>query len=292
MSRPEWIRGKLSWNENTKEIKELLNKLRLNTVCVEAACPNRGECWEGKEATFMILGSSCTRGCLFCNVDGEEPSAPEEDEPERIAKAVEELGVEYAVITSVTRDDLPDKGVGEFLRTIEEVKKVNAHTIVEILIPDFGGERNFIQKVASSGAEVIGHNIEVPERMYPAVRPKSDYLRSLEVLRTLSDFRNSGANILVKSSLIIGFGEEEEDIENTFKDLDEAGVDIVYIGQYLSPSKNHWPVKRFYTPEEFEKIEKQAKAKGFKAVKAAPLVRSSYKAFEAYSECIASLGRA
>ena len=290
MNRPKWIRGKLSWGDNTKKVKSILEELQLNTVCIEAACPNRGECWEGKEATFMILGSSCTRGCLFCNVKDGDLSQPEEGEEERIAKAVKELGIEYAVITSVTRDDLPDKGSDAFLRTVEEIKKENPHTVVELLIPDLGGDRNLLQRIASSGAEVIGHNIEMPEEMYPAVRPKSDYLRSLKVLRTLSELRDNGLRIFVKSSLIIGCGEEEEAIEKTLKDLQERGVDIVYIGQYLSPSKDHWPVRRFYTMEEFKKLEEKARKIGFKAVKASPMVRSSYKAFEAYSECISSGG--
>ena len=284
-NRPDWIRGKVSWSEGLKEVKGILAELKLTTVCIEADCPNKGECWEKKHATFMILGDVCTRGCNFCNLTSGDPSEPDLSEPERVAKAVKELGIKYAVITSVTRDDLDDKGAGQFEKTVKAIKSICPDVLVEFLIPDFDGSKALIEKVAFSGADVVGHNIEVPENMYPAVRPRSDYTRSLGVLRVLSDLKKKGADILVKSSLIIGLGEEEEGIMTTLKDLKASGVDIVYIGQYLSPSKRHSPVRRFYKPAEFDKLEQKTRQIGFKSVISAPMVRSSYRAHEAYLAC-------
>lgn len=282
MKRPEWIRGKVSWSDSFEEVNSVLRELKLNTVCNEAACPNRGECWDDKHATFIILGSTCTRGCLFCNVEEGALDSPDKSEPERVAEAVKKLNIKYAVITSVTRDDLLDKGTEHFVRTVRSIKSLCPDTVIELLIPDLDGNPDFLKKVAFSGAEVIGHNIEMPDNMYPQVRPRSDYTRSLNVLRLLGGLKEAGADILVKSSLIVGLGEEESDIKRTLEDLKASGVDIVYIGQYLSPSKEHWPVKRYYTPEEFKCFEKDAVKMGFSAVLSGPMVRSSYKAYATY----------
>ena len=282
MKRPAWIRGKISWSNSFEEVSGILKELNLNTVCSEAACPNRGECWEKKHATFMILGSTCTRGCLFCNIREGWLEAPDTTEPERIAEAIKKLSIKYAVITSVTRDDLEDKGTGHFVETVRCIKSLCPNVIIELLIPDFGGEINLLKEVAFSGVEVIGHNIEMPQKMYPAVRPRSDYIRSLNVLRNLSDMKQQGADILVKSSLIIGLGEEEGDIVRTLEELKEVDVDIVYIGQYLSPSASHWPVEKYYTPQEFILLEEKALKLGFKAVNAGAMVRSSYRSYETY----------
>lgn len=282
MKRPEWIRGKVSWSDSFEEVNSVLRELKLNTVCNEAACPNRGECWDDKHATFIILGSTCTRGCLFCNVEEGALDSPDKSEPERVAEAVKKLNIKYAVITSVTRDDLLDKGTEHFVRTVRSIKSLCPDTVIELLIPDLDGNPDFLKKIAFSGAEVIGHNIEMPDNMYPQVRPRSDYTRSLNVLRLLGGLKEAGSDILVKSSLIIGLGEEESDIKRTLEDLKAAGVDIVYIGQYLSPSKEHWPVKRYYTPEEFKCFEKDAEKMGFSAVLSGPMVRSSYNAYATY----------
>jgi len=286
LTRPSWIRGKVSFDENAKEVGEILQRSNLNSVCIEAACPNKGECWQAKHVTFMILGSVCTRSCLFCNVDGGSPEAPDVMEPEEISKAVKKLAIKYCVITSVTRDDLEDQGAGHFIDVVDQIKTESSDTIVELLIPDFAADPEFLRKIAFSKAEVIGHNIEMPEPFYPEIRPEADYSRSLEVLRLLDKFKKKdGADILTKSSLMLGLGEEEEDIFQALEDLRAAGVDIVYLGQYLSPSRKHWPVKKYYRPLEFKSLESRAKSMGFRGVSAGPMVRSSYRAYESYIGC-------
>lgn len=258
------------------------------TVCIEADCPNKGECWKDKHATFMILGNVCTRGCNFCDVSSGKPLPPDVTEPERVAGAVMELGIRYAVITSVTRDDLDDRGSGQFERTVKAIKSLSPETLVEILISDFSGIRELIERTAFSGACVIGHNIEVPASIYPAVRPGAHYARSLGVLRTLSDLRERGAGIFVKSSIIIGLGEKYGDIVRTLRDIRCSGADIVYIGQYLSPSREHLPVEKFYEPGEFRDLAGEARGMGFGSVLSGPMVRSSYKARLAYRELVSS----
>lgn len=277
--RPSWIRGKASWSAGHEKVKGLLSELSLTSVCEAAACPRKGECWSEKHVTFMILGDTCTRACLFCNVKKGAPPVPEASEPSNVARAVKDLGIKYAVITSVTRDDLKDKGTGHFVMTVKKIKELSPGTLVELLIPDMDADKVLLEKIALSGAEVIGHNIEMPEKLYRPIRPKSDYQRSL---RTLTILKDSSKGALVKSSLIIGLGESEEDILGTFKDILRTGAEILYIGQYLSPSKNHSPVVKYYTPEEFQVLKKKAEALGFRYVSAGPLVRSSYKAHEAY----------
>lgn len=277
-NKPDWIRGKVSWSDELKEVRETLAELDLHTVCEEASCPNVGECWKERHATFIILGDICTRGCLFCDVTSGSPESADPGEPERIARAVERLGIKYAVITSVTRDDLEDKGAEHFVRTVKAIRKRTPNTVVELLIPDMDADQDLLLKVASSGAKVIGHNIEMPEKLYPAIRPKADYQKSLEVLRKLSHIKEAGNDIIVKSSIMLGLSEEEGDIEACMKDLKGAGVDILYIGQYLNPTKEHWPVDKFYTPEEFVILEQKAIQMGFKSVCSGPMVRTSYHA--------------
>ena len=286
--KPAWIRGKVSWDENFNSVKTIISDLGLHSVCVSAACPNKGECWKAKHVTFMILGDTCTRGCLFCNIKGGSPCAPEALEPDNVAKAVKDLGIKYAVITSVTRDDLKDGGVSQFVRTVKSIKESSSGTLIELLIPDMNADESLLAKTVSSGAEVIGHNIEMPEPLYAEVRPKSSYERSLAALKFLSGLKER-YGFRLKSAIMIGLGEKEADIEETLKDLRSAGVDIVYIGQYLNPTNGHWPVKKYYTPEEFSAFEGMAKNMGFKAVLAGPMVRSSYRAYEAYRACRSSL---
>lgn len=281
INRPSWIRGKVPRSDDLEWVKSVVSGRGIHSVCVSAACPNKGECWKAKHITFMILGDVCTRGCLFCNIDGGVPSRVEPDEPGKIAAAVKELDVKYAVITSVTRDDLADKGTSRFLETVKHIKNISPETRVELLIPDLDASESLLQQIAFSGAEVIGHNIEMPERLYASIRPRADYRKSLRTLSLLAGMKKR-AGILVKSSLITGLGEIGDDINKTLNDLKGAGVDIVYIGQYLSPTKKHWPVKKYYTPEEFSDIGTTAEEMGFKAVMAGPMVRSSYRAYETY----------
>jgi lipoic acid synthetase len=283
INRPPWIRGKVPRNEDRERVESIVSDRGLHSVCVSAACPNKGECWKAKHVTFMILGDVCTRGCLFCNVSAGDPFAPDPQEPAQIAEAVKELGVKYAVITSVTRDDLTDKGASCFLETVKHIKNTSPETRVELLIPDLDASESLLQQIAFSGAEVIGHNIEMPERLYASIRPRADYQKSLRTLSLLAGMKKR-TGILVKSSMITGLGEIGDDIKKTLNDLKGAGVDIVYIGQYLNPTKKHWPVKKYYTPEEFSALDAMAKDMGFKAVMAGPMVRSSYRAYEAYCE--------
>jgi len=280
MKKPHWIRNKISFDEEHIKTKEILSGLNVRTVCREAACPNRCECWEKGHVTFMILGGICTRKCLFCNIEGGLPVRPDAEEPQRIARAAEKLGSEYVVITSVTRDDLSDKGAGHFLKTMKAIKKQVPDVFVELLIPDLGAEKSLIEEVASSGARVIGHNIEMPRSIYSDIRPKSDYEISLKTLKILHGFKQNTQNFKTKSSIIVGLGENEKDIISTLKDLKEAGVDIVHIGQYLRPSPAHWPVKRYYAPRDFQFLRIQAGNLGFSQVQSAPMVRSSYRARE------------
>ena len=261
-----------------------MDRLRLNSVCVEAACPNKGECWNKGHVTFMILGDICTRRCRFCNVKEGSPRPVDPSEPENVARAVKELGIKYAVITSVTRDDLPDRGAEQFVNTVREIRSVQKDILVELLIPDLDADEDLLRKVAFSGADVMGHNIEMPEPLYGEIRPRADYSRSLDVLKKLGRMREEGAGILVKSSVMLGLGESERYVLKTLRDLKEAGVDIVYMGQYLSPSRGHWPNMKYYTTDEFDLLGQKAGEMGFRAVLSGPMVRSSYRAREAYIE--------
>ncbi len=281
-AKPSWIKGRVLFGEAYAEVKGTLKDLRLSSVCVEAACPNRGECWEKKHVTFMILGEICTRGCLFCGVSKGKPLSPDRGEGERIANAVERLAIKYAVITSVTRDDLEDRGSGEFIDTVRAVKKISPDTIVEILIPDFSARGALLERIACSGADVISHNIEMPERLYKEIRPASDYRNSIDVLGSLAGFKSAENDFVLKSSIIVGLGETSDDIARTMYDIRSQGADILYIGQYLSPDKCNWPVRKYYTPEEFGSLRGKALGMGFGAVQAGPMVRSSYRALEAY----------
>ncbi|MEA3490121.1 MAG: lipoyl synthase [Candidatus Omnitrophota bacterium] len=283
--RPPWIRGRVSWDKGFGEVRDILRGLNLHSVCLEAACPNKGECWQGRHVTFLIMGDVCTRGCLFCNIKGGVPDPCDLAEPCNVAEAVRKLEAGHVVVTSVTRDDLEDRGAGHFVAVAREVKKRTDDVTVEFLIPDLGADEDLLRKVAFSGVEVIGHNIEMPEALYPEIRPGADYRRSLNTLEKLASLRNEGARIFVKSSVILGLGESEGDLLRTLEDLRKAGVDIVYLGQYLSPSRRHWPVKKYYSPDNFRRLGKKAEHMGFGAVCAGPMVRSSYRAGESYRKC-------
>ena len=278
---PSWIRGKISWDDNFNASKDLLRSLDLNSVCVEAACPNKGECWERKHITFLILGDKCTRGCLFCNLPKGVMIDPDEKEPSNIVEAVKTLGSRYVVITSVTRDDLLDGGAEQFVKTVNAIKEEDKSIKVELLIPDFNGKKELIEKVAFSGADVIGHNIEMAESLYKKIRPLSNYRTSLNVLKMLSELSPNG-KFLTKSSIILGLGERTEEILQTLQDLHKVRTDIVYMGQYLNPTNKHAEVKKYYTPDEFSFFKQEAEKEGFLAVCSDPMVRSSYRAYESF----------
>ncbi|MDD4956901.1 MAG: lipoyl synthase [Candidatus Omnitrophica bacterium] len=282
VNRPPWIRGKLTMDATSCLMAKLARERSINSVCVEAACPNRGECWARGHVTFLILGRVCTRNCDFCNVEKGKPEAVDPDEPREVARFVKDTDARYVVITSVTRDDLDDMGAGHFINTVRSVKGTVPDSIVELLVPDMRARKDLIADIARSGAAVIGHNIEMPEVLYPEIRPGSSYVRSITALSCLADERDAGADILVKSSIVVGLGEEESDIVRTFRDLRNAGVDILFIGQYLSPSRDHRPVARFYSPEEFEELGNTARDMGFGYVASGPMVRSSFRAEDAY----------
>jgi lipoyl synthase len=276
--KPDWLRVRVKADQNTTEVIELLSKLSLHTVCEEANCPNLMECFGRKTATFMILGKVCTRNCTFCNVVKGKTEEVDFDEPLNVAKAVNELKLKHVVITSVTRDDLPDGGAGHFARVIEEIKALDHKVVVEVLIPDFKGNTDFLRKVINAKPEIINHNIETVPRLYPEVRPMAVYKRSLELLRNVKSFDGS---IYTKSGIMLGLGEKEEEVIKVFSDLREYGCDLLTIGQYLSPSKNHHPVVEYIHPDIFEKYKNIALEMGFKYVASAPLVRSSYMADKA-----------
>lgn len=272
--KPEWLKIKRVESEDFIEIRRILKENKINTVCEEARCPNIFECWNSKSATFLILGDVCTRGCGFCSVKKGFPNPPSYQESERVASAVSALGLNYAVITSVTRDDLEDGGASIFAETVVRIKEVSPETKVEVLIPDFKGRKDSFIILASSKPDVVSHNIEVPKRLYRKIgREESQYYTSLNLL---SWFSNMG--FLTKSGIMVGIGEKPEDILETFYDISSTGCEILTIGQYLTPSKNLLPVERFYSPEEFEELKKIALKFGFRNVHSGPLVRSSYKA--------------
>jgi len=252
-----------------------MNDLALNTVCQEARCPNIFECWSAGTATFMILGEICTRRCTFCAVGKGKPFAADADEPRRVAEAVETMGARHVVITMVNRDDLPDGGAEHVAKTVLAVRE-RTGAAVEVLISDLEGNREALQVVIDVKPEVVAHNVETVPRLYPAVRPVAKYRRSLDVLRWAHE-----AGMRTKSSLMLGLGESEEEILATAKDLRDAGVDIFTMGQYLAPTGNHHPVRRYWTPEEFASLGDRARSLGFHHVESAPLVRSSYMAHRA-----------
>ncbi|MFA5499575.1 MAG: lipoyl synthase [Candidatus Omnitrophota bacterium] len=272
-SVPYWLKKRLTVNESFFDTKKVLAEFSVNTVCESARCPNLNECFSSKFATFMILGNACTRSCAFCSVKKEAPVAVDSGEPERIAACVKRLGIKHVIVTSVTRDDLADGGAGQFVRTVKAVEAVSGDAVIEVLIPDFGGDREAIAAVALSGADIIGHNIETISRLYPVVRKGADYARTLDILRSIKE---SGPGLRTKSAILLGLGESEEEAAGCIKDLRGAGCDILMIGQYLRPNPENHPVDRFVRPEEFERLRKFGMSIGFKQVSSGPFVRSSY----------------
>ncbi len=275
---PPWFKKKLSAHPNLTEVRKVIRTNQLHTVCQSAACPNRTECWNSRTATFLILGDICTRDCTFCNVAKGVPSAPDMHEPTRIAAAVASLQLKYAVITSVTRDDLPDGGATLFAETVSAVRLKNPESRVEVLTPDFKGSRESLQTVLHAKPFVFGHNLETVPSLYSKVRPQAEYRRSRNVLAWAREY-----GTVTKTGIMLGLGEGMEEIEVVMRDLREVGCSILTLGQYLQPSRNHIPVKKYYHPDEFNMFRDKALSLGFEYVAAGPLVRSSYQA-DKYSE--------
>lgn len=278
--KPDWLKIRITGAAQVGNTKEMLQRLKLHTVCEEANCPNLMECFGKKTATFMILGRQCTRNCTFCNVTKAAPTPVDPEEPRHVAQAVRELGLAHVVVTSVTRDDLPDGGAGHFAEVIRAVKKESASVTIEVLIPDFQGDKDALLQVAEARPDVINHNVETVPRLYPEVRPMANYRRSLELLARIKEM---APDIYSKSGFMLGLGEKREEVVQLLNDLRAAGCDIVTIGQYLAPSKNHHPVVEYVPPAGFAEYKTLADGMGFKYVASSPLVRSSYHAGEALS---------
>ncbi|HOQ28413.1 MAG TPA: lipoyl synthase [Armatimonadota bacterium] len=274
--RPEWLRVTAPGGVNYRDLKRLVSSHHLHTVCESARCPNIGECWERRTATFMILGNTCTRNCAFCAVPTGRPTEYDTEEPERVAAAVVRLGLRHAVITSVTRDDLADGGASIFAATIQAIRRQAPRCSVEVLIPDFKGSREALQVVMDARPTILNHNLETVASLQRSVRPQADYQRSLAVLRMA---REMAPDALTKSGIMLGLGEEWDEILETMADLRSVECNILTLGQYLRPSLDHLPIRRYYTPEEFETLREKGLAMGFTHVEAA-LVRSSYHAAE------------
>lgn len=271
--RPEWLRKKIS-PAGHRDMDALLDGLRLHTVCREAHCPNISECYGSGRATFLILGTACTRMCSFCNVTKREPLPPDRDEPGRVAEAIRLLGLKHAVITSPTRDDLPDGGASFFADTVRAVRGASPETAIELLIPDFGGDRDGLKIVVSAHPDILGHNLETVPRLYH-IRAGADYRRSLALLGTA---RELDPSLRTKSGIMLGMGEEAGEVERVFADLLERGCRYLSIGQYLAPSKRHYPVREYLPPEAFDRYREKALSMGFRHVESGPYVRSSYRA--------------
>lgn len=280
-AKPHWLRRTLPTGPQYERIRALIRDQCLHTVCQEAMCPNQFECFAKGTATFMILGDRCSRTCCFCAIGHGPQGMPDPAEPDRVAEAVQTMGLSFCVITSVTRDDLADGGAAHFAATIGAIRAHNPRTLIEVLIPDFQGDADALATVLAARPDVLNHNLETVARLYPAVRPEADYHRSLDLLRRV---RAIAPAMVSKCGIMVGLGETAEELTRLFADLRATGCDILTIGQYLQPSRRHLPVARFLPPDEFAALERQALAQGFSAVAAAPFVRSSYQAEALYRQ--------
>ncbi len=279
---PDYLKRGIVDTEKTKLVRSILKNRCLNTVCEAARCPNKAECYAKNTATFLILGSVCTRNCRFCNISGGTPQPPDPLEPQHVAQAIKDLNLKYAVITSVTRDDLPLQGADVFRDVILKIKELSPKTKVEVLTPDFEGIHDLIDIVIDAKPDVLNHNIETVRRLYPKARPMAKYHRSLDFLAHVKEHDPS---MITKSGLMVGLGETFEELEQTFFDLDAVGCDIVTVGQYMQPSKKHLEVEKYYTEEDFEIIKNLAHEAGIKNIVASGLVRSSYQALNTFNLC-------
>jgi lipoyl synthase len=277
--KPDWLKIRLPGGEHFLKVRELVKDGGLHTVCESAHCPNIGECWNRQTATFMIMGDVCTRNCRFCAVQTGSVFPLDAHEPPRVAGAVTALNLSYAVITSVTRDDLPDGGAGHFARTIAEIRRLQPNCKIEVLVPDFQGSEAALTTVLDAHPDVLNHNIETVPRLYSLARPQADYQRSLQLLS-----RAAKLNARTKSGIMVGLGETTEEVEQVMADLVNTGCRMLTIGQYLQPSKKHLPVARYVAPEEFQQYKRVALELGFKHVESGPLIRSSYHANQQFGE--------
>lgn len=284
--KPPWIRTTVKMGPEYRDLKNLVDTKDLHTVCQEAGCPNIFECWEDREATFLIGGSQCTRRCDFCQIDTGKPADFDREEPRRVAESVKEMELRYSTVTGVARDDLPDEGAWLYAETIRQIHELSPGTGVEILIPDFSGHRNYLQQVLDAQPEVFAHNVETVPRIFKRIRPAFRYERSLDVL---SYGKEQGA--ITKSNLILGMGETREEVSEALQDLHDAGCDIITITQYLRPTTRHHPVERWVKPEEFVELREEAENIGFIGVMSGPLVRSSYRAGRLWAQAMRTLGR-
>ena len=279
MKKPDWLKARIPAGNGYKEVRGILEKYSLNTVCDEAVCPNRGKCFHEGTATFMILGKNCTRNCRFCNVTGADPELVDPHEPDNVALAVKELKLNYVVITSVTRDDLADGGADHFAAVVNAIRKENPATRVELLIPDFKGDAAALKIIVECNPDVIGHNIETVPSLYHRIRPEADYKQSLEVLSQLKEVGYAGKT---KSGIMVGLGETVADVVTVLKDLKKHACDFLTVGQYLAPSKLHVPVAEYVHPDQFKRYKDIASELGFEHIASDPLVRSSYMAHKAF----------
>ncbi|MGO4986895.1 lipoyl synthase [Gallicola sp. Sow4_E12] len=273
LKKPEWMKIKVRGSGKFMAVEDLLSDLNLNTVCVEANCPNKMECYERKTSTFMILGANCTRNCKYCNVTCARPEEVDPKEPRNLATAVDRLKLKHAVVTSVTRDDLEDEGANQFAEVIREIRKLNSEVTVEVLIPDLHAKKELLDIIFVEKPEVLNHNIEAVRSIFKTVRPQGDYERSLDVLKQAKE-----SGLVTKSGFMVGLGETKEEVFETLEDLRSVDCDMVTIGQYLQPTKEHFEVQRYVTPEEFDEYKARAYELGFKHVASGPFVRSSYHA--------------
>ncbi|HJX70221.1 MAG TPA: lipoyl synthase [Dehalococcoidia bacterium] len=275
--KPDWLLKPLPQGKHLVEVGRVLSRLKLHTVCQSALCPNLGECFSRRTATFMVMGNICSRNCRFCAVEKGKPKPLEPSEPARIARAAKDLQLLHVVVTSVTRDDLPDGGANHFAQTIAAIREVDQNATVEVLIPDFGGSQEAVEVVVRAKPDIINHNLETVPRLYKKVRPKADYQRSIEILRSVKEMNR---DIFTKSGMMLGLGESLEETLAVMKDLRHVDCDFLTLGQYLRPSEEHLPVARFIPPEEFQAIEAKGRGMGFRGIAAGPFVRSSYRAGE------------
>jgi lipoic acid synthetase len=281
--KPPWIKTRARMGPEYTELKSLVRREGLHTVCEEAGCPNIYECWEDREATFLIGGEQCTRRCDFCQIDTGRPAALDRGEPRRVAESVSSMGLRYATVTGVARDDLPDGGAWLYAETVRQIHELNPGTGVELLIPDFNGLPELLGEVFAAAPEVLAHNVETVPRIFKRIRPAFRYDRSLDVLRLAR-----AAGLVTKSNLILGLGEERDEVSQAMRDLHDAGCDLLTITQYLRPSPRHHPVSRWVRPEEFVELGEEATALGFAGVLSGPLVRSSYRAGRLYQQALDS----
>ncbi|MBC8321682.1 MAG: lipoyl synthase [Bacteroidetes bacterium] len=273
LKKPHWLKSKLPSGKSYRSVREIVEKNKLHTICTSGHCPNMDECWGRGTATLMILGNICTRACKFCNVKTGKPLPVDWDEPQRIANSVKLMKLKHCVLTSVDRDDLDDLGAEIWIKTVNEIKKLNPGTTIETLIPDFDGRKELIDKVCTAGQEVVSHNLETVRRITPEVRSRAKYDTSLSTLKTIAE-----TGIVTKSGIMVGLGETPKEVIETLADMLKAGVEVVTIGQYLQPTKKHLMVKEYITPEQFEAYRQAGLDMGFRFVESSPLVRSSYRA--------------